>query len=161
MRNHKLNHIRALATIVVALLASSCSRSLPTAPNDRAVTRGPADDPFATVGLENQVVVTLTPGTDIDNIASQYGAVVVKSDDGRTASLRPASGQTPLTLMTQLAVDPRVETSEPNSWMENAEARQQSFAFDDGFGSQVTYAEQPAFQAVELGRANEVATGKG
>jgi subtilisin family serine protease len=160
MWTDKLRQSRALATILVAVLATSCSRSLPTA-TDRAVTRGPADDPFATVGLENQVVVTLAPGVDIEDIAAQYGATVVKTDDGRTASLRPANGQTPLALMSQLGADGRVETSEPNSWMENAEARQQSFAFDDGFGNATTYAEQPAFDVLEVDRAHDVATGRG
>src|SRR5262245_727826 len=162
MPNNRTVHIRALATIVVALLASSCSRSLPTAP-ERTVARDPGagNDPFATVGLENQVVETLAPGVDLVDVAAQYGAMIVKSDDGRTASLRPVAGQTPLALMNQLGADPRIETSEPNSWMENAEARQQSFAFDDGFGNATTYTEQPAFQALEVDHAHDVATGRG
>src|SRR5262249_35880943 len=138
MKNGARFHIRALILIALALIANSCSRSLPTAPVQSA-PRTVADDPFATVGLENQVVVTLAPGVDVDAIAAEYGAMVVKTDDGVTAALRPIAGQTPLTLMTQLGLDGRVVTSEPNSWMQTAEARQQSFAFDDGLGSDKTY----------------------
>jgi hypothetical protein len=156
------NHIRALALIAIALLAVSCSRSLPTAPEHNVNVRDndPAD-PFAVTGLENQVVVTLAPGQNANAIAAQYGAIVVRNADGRSVSMRPVTGLAPGTLMLQLAADARVQTSEPNTWLEPAEARQQSFAFDDGFGNEKTYAEQPAAEALGVDRAHGVATGQG
>ncbi len=164
MRNSDVRMMttRVLVVAVLAFAATSCSRSLPTAPSAiDAKTRGGADA-FASQGLENQVAVTLVPGVSASELAAQYGAVVVTSEtDERTASLRPVSGQTAATLMEQLAIDGRVVTSEPNSWFEPAEARQQSFAFDDGSGTPTTYAGQPATQILQLDRAHDVATGKG
>jgi len=155
------NHIRVLASIVLVLLASSCSRSLPTAPvHERE--RGGANDPFAVVGLENQVVVTLAPGADADQIAAQYGATVVKGDENeRCVAFRPLSGLAPATLMSQLVADGRIVTAEPNGWIAPAETRQQSFAFDDGFGNDHTYLEQDATGVLGLAQAQLVATGKG
>jgi subtilisin family serine protease len=162
MRINPQNHIRALAAIALALLATSCSRSLPTAPMNSAPAREDgAADPFAVAGLENQVVVTLAPGVSAKTLAAQYGAIVVKNDDGRTVSVRSVTGQAPGTLMSQLALDPRIQTSEPNTWLEPAEARQQSFAFDDGFGTERAYAEQPAAAALGVDYAHQVARGRG
>jgi len=78
-------------------------------------------------------------------------------------SLRPIAGQTTGALITQLSLDGRIVAGccEPNSWLVPAEARQQSFAFDDGFGNETTYAEQPAAAAIGVDRAHEVATGRG
>jgi len=160
MRINRRNHIRALAVIALALLAVSCSRSLPTAPANSAPRDNGVSDPFAVAGLENQVVVTLAPGVNAKSLATQYGAIVVKNADGRSVSVRSVTGQLPATLMSQLALDPRIQTSEPNSWLEPAEARQQSFAFDDGFGSEQTYAEQPASAALGVEFAHQVARGR-
>src|SRR5262245_24932097 len=87
----------ARVTILVAALAlcaSSCSRTLPTAatpPGARPQTG--AGDPFAVAGLENQVVITLAPGVSADDLAQQYNATVVESDLGeRTVALRPLPG---------------------------------------------------------------------
>lgn len=164
MRIHQLRsmNIRVLAIAALAMAAASCSRSLPTAPAaSDGRTRGGADQ-FATQGLENQVAITLVEGVSAAEIAAQYGAIVVSSEAGeRTASLRPVAGQSAGTLMDQLAIDGRVITSEPNTWFEPAEARQQSFAFDDGLGTPATYSEQPIAGLLELDRAHDVATGKG
>lgn len=154
---------RAVVLVSLALLATSCSRSLPTAPaSSEAIRPRPGADAFATQGLENQVVVTLAPGTNPATIAAEYGAVIVTSETGeQMAALRPVAGQTPASLMQQLAIDGRVVTAEPNTWLEPAEARQQSFAFDDGAGSGATYAEQPAALNLGLTAAHDVATGRG
>ena len=161
--NIMLRSTGSLAFAMVALLATSCGRSLTTAPETAPVARpGDVADPFAVSGLENQVVVTLQPGASAQQLANEYGAVVVAHEsDERTASLRPIAGQTPAALMLQLGADGRVRTSEPNQWIEPAEARQRSFAFDDGFGSPATYQEQPAAAALGLDRAHNIATGKG
>ena len=104
-----MNHIRAISVLALVLSASSCSRSLPTAPASQGV-RDDHADPFLTAGLENQVVVTLADGVNAQDIAAQYGAAVVKSDDGTTASLRPVEGQTAATLLNQLTLDGRIVT---------------------------------------------------
>lgn len=165
MRNRSIHSdIRSmLALASFALVATSCSRSLPTAPaSSEAVTPRGVSDPFAIQGLENQVVITFAPGSSVSELATEYGASIVTSEAGeRTASLRPVGGQTAADLMAQLQLDGRIVTAEPNKWMEPAEARQQSFAFDDGFGSAATFSEQPAALNLHLGRAHEVATGKG
>jgi subtilisin family serine protease len=145
----------------LALLATSCSRSLPTAPETQVV-RDAGADAFATSGLENQVAITLAPGVSLASLATEYGAVVVSSEPGEfTAALRPVAGQTAGVLMEQLTIDGRIVTAEPNTWLETAEARQSSFAFDDGFGSAQTFAEQPAAAAIRLDAARKVATGRG
>ena len=153
---------RAIALVILALAASSCSRSLPTAPSASAVNSRVGADAFATVGLENQVVVTLAHGVDAASLAVEFGAVLVNSEPNeRTAALRPVAGQTPAALMAALAIDGRVETAEPNGWVQPAEARQQSFAFDDGFGAPQTFAAQPSAAALHLDTAHDIATGKG
>ncbi len=164
MRTHfgHLENSLAIAFVALALAATSCSRSLPTAPETQVVRGGGGADEFATVGLVNQVVVTLAPGVDASSIATEYGAVIVSSELGeRTAALRPSAGQTPSALMGQLVLDGRIVTAEPNIWLEPAEARQSSFAFDDGFGNSTTYAEQPAGIALRLDQAHDIASGQG
>lgn len=153
---------RAIALLFLALAAASCSRSLPTAPASTVVNSRVGADPFATAGLENQVAVTLAPGVDAATIAAQYGAALVNTQPGeRTAALRPITGQTPAALMAALTIDGRIQTAEPNGWIQPAEVRQQSFAFDDGFGAPQTYVEQPAAAALHLDAAHNVATGMG
>ena len=111
---------------------------------------------------DREVVVTLAPGVDPATIASKYDAVLVKDGaDPTAASLAPAPGETQAELQLSLASDPGVLTAEPNSWLETAESRQQSFAFDDGFGSAATFEEQPAADAIHLNAAHEVALGQG
>lgn len=158
--SRSMNAIRMIALLAVALLASSCSRSLPTAPT-KSVVRNNGADAYLTAGLENQAVVTINDGVDPAQLAAQYGAAIVRNVDGSTVSLRPIAGQTTGDLMTQLGLDGRIVCIEPNSWLIPAEARQQSFAFDDGFGNATTYAEQPAAAAIGLDRAQEIATGRG
>jgi subtilisin family serine protease len=154
---------RAVVLASLALIATSCSRSLPTAPaSSDAVRPRLGADAFATAGLENQVAVTFAPGVSMTDLAAQYGAVLVTSEAGeRTASLRPVAGQTAAVLMEQLVIDGRIVTAEPNRWMEPAEARQQSFAFDDGFGNATTFNQQPAALNLHVERAHDTATGKG
>lgn len=154
---------RAVVLSSLALIATSCSRSLPTAPaSSDAGNRHVGADAFATQGLENQVVVSFAPGSNPAAIAAEYGAVVVASESGELmAALRPVLGQSAATLMDQLIIDGRIITAEPNQWMEPAEARQQSFAFDDGFGSLTTFAEQPAAASLRLVQAHDIATGAG
>ena len=164
MRNNvgNIERSRAIALVILALAAASCSRSLPTSPASTAVNSRVGADAFATVGLENQVVVTLAPGADAASIAAEYGAVLVNTElDERTAALRPVAGQTPAALMAALQLDGRIQTAEPNGWIQPAEVRQQSFAFDDGFGGPQVLAGQPAATMLHLDEAQNIATGKG
>jgi subtilisin family serine protease len=109
-----------------------------------------------------EVVVTLAPGVDAATLASSYDAIVLRDDgDPGAALLSPPPGVTIDEFEQQLVSDPRVVTAEPNDWLETAESRQQSFAFDDGFGSAETFGEQPSTDAIHLAAAHEVALGEG
>jgi subtilisin family serine protease len=154
---------RSITTLVVVPLlafgAASCGRSL-TAPvaAGRAAARAQTND--GAYGLE--LVVTLADGVDAQALASAYGAEVVESAPGaRVATLRPGPSQGAQDLQQQLASDSSVVTVEPNGWLETAESRQQSFAFDDGLETPEAFAEQPAAGALHLGAAHAVASGRG
>ncbi|HEY6196275.1 MAG TPA: S8 family serine peptidase [Candidatus Eisenbacteria bacterium] len=154
------------AALLLTLFATSCGRSLTSSVNPTRNGRtAPTDDGGATRNgdaIDSQVVVTLAAGTDATTLSTEYQATLIESDaDERTASLLPPSGETCATLQSLLATDPRVVTAEPNGWLETAETRQQSFAFDDGLGSAQAVAEQPAAQAIHLGDAHDVALGTG
>ena len=154
--------VHALAIAAIAIAATSCSRALPTAPESGVDRSRYGADAFATQGLENQVAIVFQEGTDAARIARDYGAIVVTQEsEGRTAALRPLPGQSPAALMDRLLLDPRVVTSEPNTWIEPAEARQQSFAFDDGFGNAGTFAGQASLAQLGLDHAHDISTGQG
>ncbi len=152
--------------MLVMTLTTSCGRSLPTA-------IAPAHDPALPASggggggrggndIEGQVVVMLVPGADPSAIAAAHQATLVEYEaDEQSASFLPAAGQTPLDLQTALSTDPRVAIAEPNFWLETAETRQQSFAFDDGSGTPQAYVEQPAAEVIHLGQAHEIAEGTG
>src|ERR1041385_2306616 len=153
---------RSTAILLLAILATSCGR-LPTAAQ---LSARPAATPASHGGgatgsgdpLAGQVVVTLAPGADAGALANDVGATLVGNvSDCREATFVPAAGQTAVELQTSLAADPRVVTSEPDGWLETAETRQQSFAFDDGLGSLTTPIEPPAAQAI---RSEERRVGK-
>lgn len=159
---------KALLIVALALAATSCSRALPTSPvNAReadAFRSGSGSGGTTTTGqsLSGQVAVTLAPGVTAAQIAQAYGATIVTYvPSERTASFLPPAGVSALTFINTLAFDPRIVTRESNTWIENAEARQQSFAFDDGFNSSLTYAQQTAATLIHLADAHQVATGKG
>src|SRR5262249_48752020 len=152
------------AALSLVLLSLSCSRSLTTtlAPDHSRATRSGgraaslAGDPSA------ELVVTLASGVAADDVASAYGAVLT-DDEAAAGAAAPAraTGESRAGLQLQLAGDPRVLSAEPNAWLETAESRQQSFAFDDGFGSPEAFAEQPAAEATRIDAAHEIATGLG
>ena len=160
----------AITVLLLQILTLSCSRSL-TAMTAPAVTQARVTgttrairgiDPLPDDPSQAVVVVTLAPGVDASDVAASYSASVVRQVvDARTAELVPPAGLSAANLEQQLSTDTRVVSAEPNEWLETAEARQQSFAFDDGFGSSQTYTDQPAAEAVELGEAHLAATGRG
>jgi hypothetical protein len=150
---------------LASLLLASCGHSLPgslTAPRVRQ------DRPQIGAGgggahdIEGQVMVTLIAGVDPASIAADHGATLVEYEaDERVASFLPGALQTPAALLEALTADGRILTSEPNSWLETAETRQSSFAFDDGANTPQTFIEQPSRQAIRLEEAHEVAFGAG
>ncbi|MBI5168266.1 MAG: S8 family serine peptidase [Candidatus Eisenbacteria bacterium] len=164
-RPHHVITMRHLALALVALtglLASSCARQLPTAVDSTpsraaAMTRQGNGD-----GVENEVVVTLAAGADPAVIASDYGATLLDYDaENSLAVYQPDGSQTPAELVTLMAADARLITTESNGWIVPAEARQKSFAFDDGFGTLLNAVEQPAAAAIGLPAAHKVSTGGG
>ncbi len=156
-----------LLAFTLATLSTSCGRSLTTtaAPvRDTQKNASGSGSGGAQHGdaIDGQVVVTLAEGASAYTIAADLNAIVAECDyDEHTASFVPGSGQTPAVLQALLAGDARVLTAEPNAWLETAETRQQSFAFDDGFGTPQTVGEQPAAAAIHLDAAHEVALGSG
>ena len=145
------------AILALVLGAASCSRAPLTAPS---VKEAP-DAVGSTSGASTEtgeVVITVTPGADPYLIASDYGALVVDVTDGLSV-LRPTGGEVADVLCTRLSGDPRVVTVEPNAVLVPAEARQRSFAFDDGYGAMDTYQQQPAAEAINLYAAHYAGKG--
>jgi len=157
----------AALLVLVQILALSCSRSLtattaPLASHARATGAPNAIGTLPDDPVEGEVVITLADGVDVSELAASYSASVVSQvSDAHAVALLPAAGQTVADLQQQLSLDTRVVSAEPNGWLETAEARQQSFAFDDGFGSPSAVAGQPAVAAVHLDQAHVAATGRG
>ena len=157
-----LRHVTLASLALVALLASSCARQLPTAA---------ATSPTRTTGslqhggddnVDNQVVVTLAAGTDAQVIANDYGATLLDYDAANSLAVyRPGGSQTAAELVALMATDVRLTTSESNGRIIPAEARQKSFAFDDGQGSFQNAVEQPAAAAIGLPAAHRISTGGG
>lgn len=160
---------KTLLIVALALAATSCSRALPTSPLStreadtfRSGTGSGGGATPSAQSLSGQAAVTLAPGVTAATIAQAYGATVVTYvASERTASFLPPAGVSVLTFINTLAFDPRIVTRESNTWIENAEARQQSFAFDDGFNSPLAYADQTAGALIHLTDAHQIATGKG
>lgn len=154
-----------IVTLLAALALGSCGRSMSSGV---APTRGESSPPRSGGGgstdvlIPGQVVVTLAPGAEPGALGAAHGARLVDYEaEERAATFAPIPPLTDLQLQAALLADPRVVTAETNLYLESAEARQQSFAFDDGAGSPTGFAEQPAVKAINLSRAHEVALGSG
>jgi subtilisin family serine protease len=150
----------------LGLLATSCSRELPLAPSSAvgasALSRTPSV--FQHGDVAQEVVATLAPGIDAATVAADHGAALarlVATTGWDCAVYTPGPGGTPESLAAELALDPRVLTSEKNTLFETVEARQQSFGFDDGFGSPEAAANQPAIDALGLREAHQASRGEG
>lgn len=141
-----------LCTAALFGLAAGCGKSDPTAP-------AAPPPPDAVTG---QVVATLQPGTSPNDIIATFGGTVLEwESDERFVTLTPPTGTSTLTYITQLLGDARVRTAEENENLEDAESRQQSFAFDDGLGSPEQYLEQSASRTIGLDAAHAVSLGAG
>jgi thermitase len=154
-----------LALILAAclsLLVASCGRELPTAVGERELARPAGDGAPGGQISEGQIALTLSPGVAPADIAATYGASVASWDaDERVASITPGPGDDAGGLLAQLASDPRISTSESNIQFEPSEARQKSFAFDDGHNTAESVPAQPAFTNVHAVQALAVSRGDG
>ena len=152
---------RAVSVLLLALVSASCSRQLATAPG--ATLSGPDHRSASTSttldNVGNQIVVVLAPGADASSLAAQYGAVLLDVQQG-FALLEPQSGGL-LDLPLMLDNDSRVLSSEGNQMAMVAEARQKSWAFDDGFGSGQACSKQAAVADLDLADAHLVGRGAG
>jgi thermitase len=156
-------HIPALhlAAVIASLLASSCSRELPTALSRSTPARAHVQR-FSGASIGGEVVLTLAPGASAAAVAASYGATILHEDAAQgIVSLAPQANGSVSGLLGQMAVDPRITSSESNSYLQTAESRQQSFAFDDGLSTAITYVEQPAAEVLHLLDAHNTATGAG
>lgn len=150
-----------LAAAIAALLASSCSRELPTALSLSTPARAHVQR-FSGSPIGGEVVITLAPGANAAAVAASYGATILHDDAAHDiVSLAPNADGSVSGLLGQLAVDPRITSSESNAYLMTAESRQQSFAFDDGLCTSTTYVEQPAAEMLHLADAHNTATGIG
>jgi subtilisin family serine protease len=164
VRNLKLNLLLTFATAIALFALTSCARELPTAmksgaqTTDRAGGGGGDDAGDATT----HVTVTLAEGVSPQVIAADYSCTIVDYEpEELLLTLRPAAGVLPADVAAQMALDPRVQTAEQDGYLQTAEARQQSFAFDDGLGDGSAVAEQPAAQALHLDEAHDISQGAG
>jgi thermitase len=107
-------------------------------------------------------VVTLAPGANPYELATAYGATVLDYESGSNmAIMLPGPGDSGATLLAKLASDPRVGSSETNSYVQPAESRQKSFAFDDGHNTPEAMAAQPALTNLHALEGMAVSRGDG
>lgn len=167
-RSPRASHILAAIGIVISLALVSCGRMTHSTVAPARATSTPGQGGGGGGGgggdelIAGEIVVTLAPGVEPAALAAELGAIVVDYEaEERAVTFAPVPPQTDAGLQAALLADPRVLTAEANLWLESAEARQQSFAFDDGAGSATDFAEQPAIEAIHLAHAHEVAMGQG
>lgn len=163
-RSSALARVLRLAAlgVVAILLAGACGRAIPTSPPIASRDAGAGTSRRFDSQVDSAVVVTLAPGIAAQAVADDHAITVVDAEpDEHCAAFLPRTGQTPAELATELATDPRVVTSETDGWFESAESRQQSFSFDDGFGSPSTYREQASSDAIGLRAAHRRSLGSG
>ncbi len=153
---------------LLALLAASCSHPLATALDPARVSAGPAGrgtlSPSISFdqsvdNIDRQIVVTLGPNVDLQQIADSFGAVVVDVQEGFALLERPPGE--PLDVPIEDINRGRIRSAEDNALALPAEARQKSWAFDDGIGSMTTFQMQQAAERLGIPTANTVSRGNG
>lgn len=146
--------------IALTLALAGCGRA-PTSPTPMSAQSGRS----ASNVLENadaEVVVTLAEEVSAYYIAEDYHATLVEWDyDAHCAKFLPSPGQPREKLAELLAEDTRCLSVDLNTYLFDAETRQQSFAFDDGIPGAEAYVEQPAARALRLESAHRVTKGRG
>ncbi len=150
----------SIATVIALVALAGCSRELPTSmpANARAASRlsggGGADD------ATSYVTVTLAAGADPQAVAADYQCTIVDYEpEEQLLTLRPSAGTLPADLAAQMALDARLQTAEQDGYLQTAESRQQSFAFDDGRNDPSDVPEQPAALALHLAEAHTIGQG--
>lgn len=150
----------ALGALLLLALASCGGHKSTTGPDLRGLkSQLPADPP--TADYLPEVAVLPAAGADVHELADDYGATIAPGSNYICIRFLPAEGETPAQLAARLMGDPRVVVAEQNAIIETAEARQESYASDDGNGSLETTVEQPAARAIGLDAAHDVSSGAG
>ncbi len=164
-----------LVLVLLALAATSCSRGLTTALDSRQVPAaapggiraGQATPALVSASqtfdsIDQQFVVTLVPGTDAAWVASEYGAVLLDVQQNVALMERLPGEPTDLVdVEARVRRDSRVLCSEDNALALPAEARQKSWAFDDGNGSYRACTAQSSLARMGLAAAHTVSQGQG
>lgn len=145
----------------LALLLAGCGKPAPTSPTEpasgkRAYSHDTPED------ISREVVVTLAEGESAEYVAYAYDAEVTEWETGeRCAKFIPADYMSREKLAEYLEGDSRCVSVDLNTYLFDAETRQQSFAFDDGLPGATPYLEQPAARALRLDAAHRVTKGRG
>ena len=114
-------------------------------------------------GVPGRVLVRVAPGTNIRALASNFGAIVEDSvPNNNLYSLAPPHGTNEQTFASNLSADPRVVYAEQDTFIDSPEVRGEPFhfAFDKGPNAG-SYINSGAYQQVNLGKAQSMATGRG
>ncbi|HZJ72783.1 MAG TPA: hypothetical protein VFF36_17735, partial [Planctomycetota bacterium] len=126
----------ASGVLLLVVLASCGGHKYTTGPELRAAAMKsalPADPPPADYLPE--VAVLPASGVNVHQLADDFGATVAPGSNYICVRFLPQAGETPAQLAARLMGDPRVIVAEQNAIIETAEARQESYASDDGNGS--------------------------
>jgi subtilisin family serine protease len=153
---HRTPATKVLLALLLALPLFSCARQLPTSPTHGVVGHAT----LATNSLDDigsQVVVTLGPDSDPEAIGTELQATLIDIEEG--VALYQRTDPTDVTLGTRHA--PHATSFEPNVLVLTAEARQKSWAFDDGFGCLQTTIDQVAARRLGVAEAHDQSTGAG
>jgi subtilisin family serine protease len=107
------------------------------------------------------VEITVSPGTDAASVANAHHATLRGNASWRCATLVPSDGQTSDGLISELTQDSGVQSAEYVVTAQTAESRQQSFSFDDGWGSAQACQLQPSAVILGLDQAHAIGGGGG
>ena len=152
----------ACAALLLVALASCGGHKYTTGPELRAAAMKSAlPGDATTTDLLPEVAVLPASGVNVHQLADDFGATVAPGSNYICVRFIPQTGETPAHLATRLMGDPRVVVAEQNAIIETAEARQESYASDDGNGSLEATVEQPAARAIGLDAAHDVSDGSG
>jgi subtilisin family serine protease len=146
-----------LSLAAVLCLAGCSAERMPLAPSSNSFGRSSG---AATSWKKDIVAVTLAPGQDAATVAADHGTTV-NGNGWRVAGLDVPPGRLASDLIAELVLDPRIDTAELDSPVETAESRQKSWSFDDGLGSPIACATQPATTSCNLPVALQVSRGQG
>jgi hypothetical protein len=162
----------SLALVILALATTSCSRQLTTAldpsqiPDAAIAGRGSRQITPSLItpsqsfdNIDRQFVLTLAPGSDAARVAAECGAILLDVQEDFALMERPEGDPVDVALRTKN--DGHVLSTEDNMLALPAEARQKSWAFDDGNGSYHACVGQLPANRLGLEQAHDVARGAG